>query len=293
MELKQIELSDIEIIKPYLDSQVYRACDYTSAVLYIWSEYFKYSYAIIDETFINSYVEDGKIYFNFPLGKNIEKALNEIDFYCKEKGIELRFGCVPNEAVTKLENHFSSRNIDTIYNRDYSDYIYDYLRLATLMGKKQSKHRNHVNKFRNTYPSYKIFNIGKDNIQDLKEFLKLYPSPRFDDEMANHELKMINHLLDNLEYLNQEGAYVEVDGKIVAFAIGEVVKDTLYVHVEKALREYDGAFAFINQMYARFMKHHDIKYINREEDLGNEGLRKAKESYHPEFMIEKYSVIIK
>ena len=111
--------------------------------------------------------------------------------------------------------------------------------------------------------------------------------------MSNHELKMISHLLDNMEQLNQEGVYIEVDNKIVAFAIGEVIKDTLYVHVEKALKEYDGAFAFINQMFARYMKNYDVKFINREEDLGNEGLRKAKESYHPEFMIEKYSVIIK
>lgn len=293
MELKRVELSNIDIIKPYLDSQDYRACDYTSAVLYIWSEYFKYSYAIEDETFINSYIEDGKLYFNFPLGKNVEKALDAIDLYCKENEIELRFGCVPKEALSKIENHFSSRKIVTIYNRDYSDYIYDYLRLATLIGKKQSKHRNHVNKFRNTYPSYKICKIEKDKIVDLKEFLKLYPLPRLNDDMSNHELKMISHLLDNMEQLNQEGVYIEVDNKIVAFAIGEVIKDTLYVHVEKALKEYDGAFAFINQMFARSMKNYDVKFINREEDLGNEGLRKAKESYHPEFMIEKYSVIIK
>jgi hypothetical protein len=292
MEFKKIDLDDISIIKPYLLNQTYQSCDYTLGVLFMWNDYFKYHYCIIDETLVIYFIDKNKLQFLYPIGKNVNKALDFIKEYCEENNLDLRFGCVEEKATIALKDYFNSSKIDVMYEEDLSDYVYDYDRLSTLIGKKQSKHRNHVNKFRSLYENRKVVRITNENVHRVLEFLKQYPLPRFEDEMANYEIKMISRLLLNLDLIDQVGYFVEVNDKIVAFSTGEVIGDTLYVHVEKALKEYEGSFAYMNQIYARQFKNFGLKFINREEDLGDLGLRKAKTSYHPEKMIKKSSVII-
>ena len=156
MEFKKIDLDDISIIKPYLLNQTYQSCDYTLGVLFMWNDYFKYHYCIIDETLVIYFIDKNKLQFLYPIGKNVNKALDSIKEYCEENNLDLRFGCVEEKATIALKDYFNSSKIDVMYEEDLSDYVYDYDRLSNLIGKKQSKHRNHVNKFRSLYENRKV-----------------------------------------------------------------------------------------------------------------------------------------
>jgi hypothetical protein len=128
------------------------------------------------------------------------------------------------------------------------------------------------------------------DIERIKVFLiEFMDQQATKSESGEYEISQLNEALDHYVELGYRGAYLEVNGSIVAITYGDIIGDTLFVHVEKALRNTDGAYATINHLFAK--AHQSlVRYVNREDDMDDPGLRYAKENYHPIFMIEKFNV---
>ena len=192
------------------------------------------------------------------------------------------------EAIMPDKFHFEA-------DRDYADYLYLRTDLATLAGKKFQAKRNHLNKFRRTYTNYEYVPLTSDRIQeclDLEaEWCKVNNCDQH--EGTGNERRALIYALHNFDALGLTGGILHVDGKIVAFTFGMPInQDTFGVHVEKADTTIDGAYTMINYEFANHIPE-QYTYINREEDLGIEGLRKAKLSYQPVIILEKYMACLK
>ncbi len=253
----------------------------------MWRDYFKNCYTIVDGTLILS--SDSR--FVFPIGRNIGNALDKIEDYCKEKSIPMILCTVSKKELDKIKERYDDFEADA--DRDWFDYLYDKNSLLTLTGKKYSTPRNHINKFRKLYQNWSFEPINSENIPELIEFTKNFTFNSEKDESANLELKMCVEVLENYELYDMLGGVLKVDGKVVGYSIGEIVGDTLFCHIEKADISYAGAYQMLtNQFLQMFASDDDVKYVNREEDCGDEGLRKSKMSYHPIELIEKNTVKI-
>lgn len=175
------------------------------------------------------------------------------------------------------------------YLRDEADYVYEMEKLSTLAGKKLHGKRNHINKFKTLYPDWNYEPITSENVEECFQMALEWRNENGceEDLEKNAEMCVTLNFLRLFKELGMKGGLIRVDKKVVAFCVGEpVCKDTFVVHVEKAFAEVEGAYPMINQ---QFVQHEctDYLYVNREEDTGAEGLRKAKLSYHPAFLVEK------
>ena len=175
------------------------------------------------------------------------------------------------------------------YDRDSADYLYRQESLATLAGKKLHAKRNHINRFLENFPDYQYERINGKNWQECLELERAWVrenNPDGDADKENEE-RIIAYALEHRKSLNMTGALIRVNGRVVAFTLGEpLTADTFDVHFEKAYADIQGAYAMINREFVR-RELSAFTYVNREEDMGIPGLRKAKLSYHPESLVEK------
>ncbi len=183
-------------------------------------------------------------------------------------------------------------------NRDYADYIYDRAKLETLSGKKLQSKRNFANRFEAKYPDWQAAPLTPDDIPQCTELALRWKTQKEgssadDFTPLDKERRSILTVFEHWNELPVEGCVLRVGGQIVAFTYGGAVNaDTFDVCVEKADAAYEGSFAMINREFVRMLPKQYV-YINREEDLGIEGLRRAKLSYHPVQLLQKYSVMTK
>ena len=234
--------------------------------------------------------------YTFPLGKgDVAKALAEIEKDAKECGERLQFAFVTEEQKEVLENAMPAR---FCYSSDAGDSDYIYLRseLASLSGKAFHKKKNHFSKFVRTYPDYKYYEIGACNIYDAQKVADAWYYEHLQDEDASQlaEYKAIKEALDNFEELGLIGGIIYVNDSPCAMTIASKINEnTVDVHFEKAVGEYalNGGYAAINKLFSK--KLDGVTWLNREEDIGIEGLRKAKLSYRPKIMLKKYSAVEK
>ena len=234
--------------------------------------------------------------YTFPLGKgDVAKALAEIEKDAKECGERLQFAFVTEEQKEVLENAMPAR---FCYSSDAGDSDYIYLRseLASLSGKAFHKKKNHFSKFVRTYPDYKYYEIGACNIYDAQKVADAWYYEHLQDEDASQlaEYKAIKEALDNFEELGLIGGIIYVNDSPCAMTIASKINEnTVDVHFEKAVGEYalNGGYAAINKLFSE--KLDGVTWLNREEDIGIEGQRKAKLSYRPKIMLKKYSAVEK
>lgn len=234
--------------------------------------------------------------YTFPLGKgDVAKALAEIEKDAKECGERLQFAFVTEEQKEVLENAMPAR---FCYSSDAGDSDYIYLRseLASLSGKAFHKKKNHFSKFVRTYPDYKYYEIGACNIYDAQKVADAWYYEHLQDEDASQlaEYKAIKEALENFEELGLIGGIIYVNNSPCAMTIASKINEnTVDVHFEKAVGEYalNGGYAAINKLFSE--KLDGVTWLNREEDIGIEGLRKAKLSYRPKIMLKKYSAVEK
>ena len=234
--------------------------------------------------------------YTFPIGKgDVAKALAEIEKDAKECGERLQFAFVTEEQKEVLENAMPAR---FCYSSDAGDSDYIYLRseLASLSGKAFHKKKNHFSKFVRTYPDYKYYEIGACNIYDAQKVADALYYEHLQDEDASQlaEYKAIKEALDNFEELGLIGGIIYVNDSPCAMTIASKINEnTVDVHFEKAVGEYalNGGYAAINKLFSE--KLDGVTWLNREEDIGIEGLRKAKLSYRPKIMLKKYSAVEK
>ena len=286
---KRPELEDKEIITAYFDKSPSRSCERTFVNVYLWSRHYRVQYAVIEDALVFKSRDHG-IAFSYPAGEkeNIRKAVDYLTGYCKELGCPLVFYNVTPEMFAQLEEWYPGR-FTVEYNRDYADYVYEREKLATLAGKKLHGKRNHINKFKTLYPDWTYEALSDDNVEDCFQMALEWRNENGceDDPEKNAEMCVTLNSLRLYKELGLKGGVLKAQGRIVAFTVGEpLCDDTFVVHIEKAFPDVEGAYPMINQ---QFVQHEcmDYKYVNREEDTGAEGLRKAKLSYRPAFLEEK------
>ena len=203
----------------------------------------------------------------------------------------LRICPLVSDEVSKIKDHFSDAEISL--SRDLADYFYSTSDLINLSGKKFHQKRNHVNSFVSKY-SYTYVQVSASDPESLK-LLKSACDTLYDENSGQDfadEHTAISEMIENFEVLGLAAGVILCDGKPVAYSIGEHMSDdTALIHFEKADKNFSGSFAAINKMFAG-REFADTLFINREEDMGIEGLRKAKLSYHPVRLGEYYTAII-
>ena len=261
------KLSDKEWIEKCVKESQYIGSDAAFANIYLLRSKYNIKVTYYKDLLIRYYEGLGnRKGYTFPLGrKDVLSALYAIEQDAKEMNRPLEFCFVTEEQKEILENTFAGK-------------------------------KNHVSKFKRTYEDYMFCEIGNGNLDDvmLIEDEWYYDRLQQDDTSAMKEYEAIREAVDNFEELSLSGGIIYANNVPVAMTIASYINDAAVdIHFEKAVGEYavNGGFAAINQMYASTLK--DVKFINREEDINIPGLRKAKESYHPKFMLKKYGVRVK
>ncbi len=230
--------------------------------------------------------ENGRVLFRLPIGGDMEKGIEEIIDYCCGK-LPIFWNPL-GEAFHKLPRRFSEKyNITP--TRDSFDYIYSREDLATLSGKKYHSKRNHISAFSKKY-DWEYAPLTPKTAPLILACAEEWYSENSDrlDKFMLCEKQGINTLISHAHILNVKGGVILVGGKAVAFCLGTPVNREVFdIHIEKALPDYAEAYSVINREFA-LKELEDYKYINREDDLGLEGLRRAKLSYKPKIILEKY-----
>ncbi len=293
LTFKKIELEDIQTLKAYFSAYPARQCDRSCGATVMWRNYFENKYAIIDGTIILSSNFKNGLCFTFPIGRNIEAGLDAIEEYCNTHNIPMVLCSVNKKELPVLLKRYSYCVVDA--DRDWFDYLYEKDALLNLVGRKYGTPRNHINKFKKLYPDWTFEKIDSSNIPQLIDFTHGFTFNSDEkDEGAFDELKMCIEVLENYDAYGMLGGVLKVNGKIVGYSMGEIIGDTLFCHVEKADIFYGGAYQMLTNQYLRMYAAGDeIKFVNREEDCGDPGLRKSKLSYNPIELLEKSTVTVK
>lgn len=241
---------------------------------------------------LKKYKNEGtKARYAFPIGNgDLKDAIAAMQEDASDRGLEFSLIGITQEHVEQLESMFPGE-FEFKSNRDSAEYIYNSEDLAFLKGRKFHSKRNHINRFKEKY-NYTTELITQENLQDA-----WYVSKKWCEENgciketgSESEACAIKKSFNNFDDIGFKGLLIRINGDPVSMAMGEEInKDTFVIHFEKAVSGYDGLYAAINTFFANELL--DYKYLNREEDMGIEGLRKAKLSYRPAILLEKFEAV--
>lgn len=299
LSFKHLTLEDKEIIEKYVDKKKLESYEYLFSSLYMWRKLNNVKYKIIDDVLIIEKNEEGKgTFYAQPFGYNKDNLIKITDELIERNmnftDREYLFGDVEEDFVNDLKK-YTDYNIEAVEDTDDFEYIYNTADLIELKGKKYHGKKNHVNSFLKTY-SYEIKTINTDKVKkDCMELLHKWHEEvavTVDKEMLM-EIDAIRDLFKELHFFDLDSIAIYIDGDLAGFAVGERVNDKMAViHVERGEISYKGIYSFLNKQFL-VESFSDTEFVNRQEDTGNEGLRKAKQSYHPVKMVKKYLVKVK
>ncbi len=285
MEFKKITLGDRDKLLPFLTSANELTCEISFVNLLLWQPLYNNCYCIDDGIlYLKSYSEHIET-FSLPFG-DMAKGVEKIKEYSHTP--YPTFWAQSGERFDRFISLFGD-GYDVIESRNEFDYIYNSTDLITLSGKKYHSKRNHISAFSKQF-DWHYEDITDDNIDRVRRCADIWYSQsgnKMDDELRC-EMQGVYMMLENMEALGVEGGAITVDDTVVAFTLGSPINQSIYnIHIEKAINGFDTAYTVINREFAA---HHceGYKYINREDDLGLEGLRKSKLSYRPEILLPKY-----
>lgn len=291
IEFKRPQLTDQELITSYFHKFPSRSCDRTFANVFLWARHYQVEFAQYRDVILFRDNSAG-IGYAFPVGEDaaVKDAVSDLLCYSGRIGQPFVMYGITKENFAKLENWFPGKFVIE-YDRDAADYVYEAEKLASLSGKKLHSKRNHINKFKAEHEgSWSYESLTEENLEECFQMALKWRNQNGcdDDEEKNAEMCVTLNSLRLFKELNLKGGFLRVDGQIAAFTLGEAInEDTFVVHIEKAFADVEGAYTVINQQFVEHEVLGKYMYVNREDDVGIEGLRKAKLSYKPEFLVEK------
>ena len=290
--LKDIELKDKNIFDGFFKSGKYDNSECAFTYWYMWRKGENVKWAIVDDCLciINALRQP---YCYPPYGataQNFANVLAEIEKYFANMGQPFWMKAI-TQQYTELFQQVTPLEFSLKANRNAFDYIYSGCDLRELNGRKFSNKRNHIHAFMQEHAKYNYIPITQDVMKECRHFIANW----FDIHVKSHSLlkerEAILEIMKAWDDLDVKGAVIEIDGKIEALTLGEAINcTTTVIHVEKANSEIRGLYQVINQEFCR-REWADKLYINREEDMGIAGLRKAKQSYFPLYLLEKYEAV--
>ena len=287
LDFQPLTLEQLPQLRPFFGYSGSRICDTTPGTVFIWRDMYQTEWAVYDGSlyFKVDYPGLGPT-FTLPLGGGRLEHFSQIAAYCCRRNMPISFYPVPKDELPRLQEFFP--NSAAVAERDSFDYLYRAEDLKFFRGKKLGGQRNHVNKFLKTYGNWLFRPVTPEDIPELKRFLDRYTS-RWDKGAAtfHEDIRKTHEVLDNFRAYDLLGGMLLVDGSIVGFSLGEVIGDTLFVHIEKADRDYEGCYQMLVAQYAQQFAGEGVSFLNREDDTGDPGLRTSKLSYHPVALLEK------
>lgn len=294
ISFKNIELSDKEWIDACLKEADYQGCDYSFTSNYIWRNIYHVQVAKVMGTYCVKVEYNGKTSYSLPAGKeHVKEAIECMMEDAKERKIPFVLRGITERWIPILEEWFPDTFSITL-NRDESDYIYSVDKLSTLAGKKLHGKRNHIHRFKDS-GDWEYLPITEDNINECFQMNQKWLETNLtsEDDGVLEESKAVEEILTHFFELKVQGGILKRDGEVVAYTIGEPLNSEIFVvHIEKAFYNIQGAYPMINQQFV-LNNCQNYLYVNREEDAGDEGLRKAKLSYYPDILLHKYYAVLK
>ena len=289
--MKTATLSDLPLLRQYFSAYPKHLCVNTPGVLMMWRDYFRLALCEKNGTLLVRLAYDGdEDCYLYPIGRDPEGALDALLAAEHAKGRPLRlFGLNDAEKDAIL-----ARYPDAVAEADRgeADYLYDTASLAAFPGKRYAGQRNHINKLNRLYPDQTLTPLSANDRDELFAFLDEFLKKRGDRPLLAEEIDMTREVLNHLDEYGMTGVVLRVDGRIAAFAAGEVIGDMLSVHIEKADTAIPGAYQRIVSGFAAAVDPTAVPYLNREDDMGDEGLRTSKLSYHPIEILNKWRVTV-
>lgn len=267
-----------------------RGCEYSFANLYLWG---RQTAAFLDGYLVLFSHFDGHSVYPFPVGHgDIRPVLDAVIADSRERGIPCRLTSLMPQDREILEELYPQRFHFHCHRSD-ADYVYAIDDLAELRGRKYQQKRNHLNRFMESYPDSFVRELDAETLPAAERFIADWFSQKeAEGEIQDFRMEQtaFRRAFSHYDALGLEGLILYADGEPAAVTMGSrLTEDTFDIHFEKAREDIHGSYAAVNQAFAAALreKHPELRYLNREDDLGLPGLRKAKESYHPAFLVEK------
>lgn len=290
LEFKCVSAKDFERYNKYRALDATNASEGVFATMFIWNKYYNLEFAENGEfLFIRFNIKGRKPSYFFPIGKgDLERALSELSEYSESRGEKLRFRLVSAENAERLKR-ISEKRFNFTEDRNCFDYVYLTEKMISLSGKKLHSKRNHLNYFFDNY-DYEYIKVTEPLLlAQCAEKAQAWVGAKTKNTNS-FELGAMERYFEHFFKFNQKGAVIKIDGDIVAMSFGERLnRDMALIQIELADESFRGAYQAINKLFCE-NEWKDCKYVNREEDMGLEGLRRAKTSYQPEFLVEKFIV---
>lgn len=298
MEFKEITIEAKKELDKYFDLVDYEACEYCFNTLFMWQHAYKTQYHIGDGFAVLVGEHEGELFSILPLAPK-DKIMDAVEYAIKffdDGKHKIYFRGIDLNVVEMLKEIYPGK-FEYTAERDIFDYVYDAEKIRTVKGRKLSGKRNHLNHFDREY-SGRVDRrlLNEKDFYECFELLKTWNEGKNGDsdfeESIDDEFIGMKKLFDNYDILKDRLKIygVFIDGKLQAFSMGEKLTDDMaLIHIEKANANIRGLYPYINKMFV-VDEFPDVSWVNREEDMGIEGLRKAKMSYYPERFIEKYTV---
>lgn len=293
MEYTRLDLSHKALLEPFTKQSGRWLSDTNFTNIFMWRHSREILFCIFDNQLIiqTQYPTQTPFVF-YPLGQGDKKPIITalIEHYAS-LGLNLEFHSLQKDEAESLQRDFPNR-FEFTQRRDRFEYIYNTQELIELSGRKFHKKKNHLNRFYLQYPNACFESLGAENIEEVlrinNQWFQASVESKQNDKGLYYENLGINDALANFETLGLSGGLLRNEGEIIAFSFGEMLDSKMaLIHIEKANIAFSGAYQAINQALLKH-KFANSLYTNREEDLGIEGLRKAKLSYQPSFLLEKY-----
>jgi uncharacterized protein len=289
-EFKSIEIGDRDMIKDILWKYQPEASELTFTNLYIWREHYGITWSQFHNCLFFCFEKQNLGLQPIGTGPRLEAAGKLLEY------LKTRFGtsCI-ERADKRMADELAQ---DTAFSiepqRNHFDYVYLSSELISLSGRKYHSQRNHLNTF-NANHDFEYSDMTHEHVSGCLETAEKWCAKRSceEDMSLAGELEAIKSALNNFEALQLQGAIIKIDGKIEAFTLGEMLNDrTAVIHIEKADQDIRGLYTVINQQFAE-RRWSNVPYVNREQDLGEPQLRRTKESYRPDHLVEKYKISLK
>lgn len=295
IQFNPITLDDQSLFDKYFTAKSYCSSECNFTHLYIWRKPYHVEWSLI-ENFLVIYASAGDEHWILPpFGDyehgDVKTLFSKLNAFFESKHLPFIIHGITEPFKEVLQQHYPE-NFEFEDCRDMADYVYDGNNLRTLAGRKYHGKRNHLNNFKKNYPDYSYETFTPLMIDEVKAFLTLWYDQKKERSLVTDDLIYEQEgLLDALlhyDRLHYKAAVIRINGKIEAFTMGELLNpEMLVVHMEKANSDINGLYPAINY---EFLNHEwqDVSYVNREEDTGDEGLRKSKLSYNPIKLVSKY-----
>ncbi len=292
LDFKPLSLSDREWMSEVFMAGHRGSLEYSFTSLFLWRKVLNLHVARF-EGYAVVLSDMPEASYIFPLGTGpLMPVLEAIQRDADKRGNPLRFNTILADDRVRLDALYPG-DFDITEIRDAFDYIYETQRLISLSGKKLSSKRNQINKFMMEYRDWKFEPFTKENIEyaHRRSLQWCKDAGCTDDEGLFNESCAVEEAFKHFFELGLDGGMLWAGGRVIAFSMGDPLNEDVYLqHIEKAFPGIPGSYQMINQ---QFVSHfcEGYKFVNREDDTGDEGLRRAKLSYDPAYLVAKYKAV--